>query len=116
MSVRGCEPVIEGNCNDEVCRRSYRYREAKVYATCRPGYDQVGSVEAPFDMANGDEGDAVKLLQMALEMHGYSVGYAGMDGELGSYTEEALRDFQRDHGLAVDGIAGTETWTALCGQ
>ena len=35
------------------------------------------------------------------------------DGHFGTGTEHALRRFQRAHGLAVDGIAGPRTLTAL---
>lgn len=40
--------------------------------------------------------------------------YAGpLDGRFGSETERAVRAFQRDRGLAADGIVGPETWRAL---
>ena len=52
---------------------------------------------------------------MTLVMHGYDVGSAGIDGDLGQDTDKALHQFQADHGLIVDGIAGTDTWRALCG-
>ena len=52
---------------------------------------------------------------MTLVMHGYDIGSAGIDGDLGQDTEKALHQFQADHGLTVDGIAGTDTWRALCG-
>lgn len=35
------------------------------------------------------------------------------DGIYGSLTEEAVKDFQRTHGLEADGVAGPKTWTAL---
>ena len=37
----------------------------------------------------------------------------GADGVFGSATEKAVRDFQKSAGLAVDGIAGPDTFTAL---
>jgi peptidoglycan hydrolase-like protein with peptidoglycan-binding domain len=36
-----------------------------------------------------------------------------VDGIFGSKTEAAVRDFQQNENLAVDGIVGTQTWTAL---
>lgn len=35
------------------------------------------------------------------------------DGIFGSVTEEAVKAFQREHGLTADGIVGERTWTAL---
>jgi len=36
-----------------------------------------------------------------------------LDGIFGPLTEQALRQFQQDHGLKDDGIAGPDTWRAL---
>lgn len=35
------------------------------------------------------------------------------DGDFGPGTEKAVRDFQQANGLAVDGIAGPDTFTAM---
>ena len=120
-SVEGTDPntqilhMIEGNWGDKVSRTTYRYRDSRVYAICRPRYSTKELVEAPFDIQNGDKGKDVQLLQMALLMHGYGVGADGMDGEFGTATGKALKQFQADHGLDVDGIAGTETWKKFLG-
>jgi zinc D-Ala-D-Ala carboxypeptidase len=39
-----------------------------------------------------------------------------VDGIFGPKTEAAVRDFQQNANLAVDGIVGTQTWTALLRQ
>ena len=121
-SVEGTDPdtqilhMIEGNWGDKVSRTTYRYRDKRVFAICRPRYAEVPeTIEAPFDLQTGDKGREVQLLQMALLMHSYSVGPDGMDGDFGAETSAAVQRFQTDHGLAADGIAGTDTWTALCG-
>jgi hypothetical protein len=49
-------------------------------------------------------------LQVFLQASGYPVN---PDGRFGGDTERALRAFQRDHGLIVDGVAGEKTWTAM---
>lgn len=110
--------VIEGNKGNAVARRTVAYRAAEVIATVRPEYKageiQEG-VKAPFEMSQGSKGDSVKILQMALEMKGYDVGADGMDGILGAQTAAAVKKFQKDAGIEVDGVVGTETWTKLCG-
>ena len=35
------------------------------------------------------------------------------DGVFGSQTKNAVKEFQRHHGLKIDGIAGPETLAAL---
>ena len=37
------------------------------------------------------------------------------DGKCGSQTDDAIRAFQRDQGLAADGVVGLLTWRALLG-
>jgi peptidoglycan hydrolase-like protein with peptidoglycan-binding domain len=37
----------------------------------------------------------------------------GVDGIFGPRTEQRVRRFQGNEGLAVDGIVGKNTWTAL---
>ena len=56
-------------------------------------------------------GADVYVLQALLLAHGYSV--TTVSGVFGISTEKAVRQFQSDHGLAVDGIAGPLTFGAL---
>jgi peptidoglycan hydrolase-like protein with peptidoglycan-binding domain len=48
-----------------------------------------------------------------LTKRGYGVGDSGVDGDFGSETDSAVRSFQSDKGLEVDGIVGQDTWAAL---
>ncbi|MFI1034146.1 protein kinase [Streptomyces sp. NPDC020951] len=61
----------------------------------------------------GDSGKRVVQLQCMLTRRGYDVGGSGVDGDFGPDTETAVRGFQSDKGLAVDGIVGRDTWGAL---
>lgn len=63
----------------------------------------------------GCEGDDVKELQTLLVKAGYSVGSYGADGDFGDGTETAVKKFQKDKGLEVDGVVGNATWAALRG-
>lgn len=58
----------------------------------------------------GSSGSDVKKLQQALNEKGYSLQ---VDGQFGSKTQAAVRDYQKKNGLQVDGIVGTKTWGSL---
>lgn len=61
-------------------------------------------------VARGSSGPAVTALQQRLNAWGQQVT---ADGLFGTATDGALRAFQGARKLAVDGIAGPATWTAL---
>lgn len=63
----------------------------------------------------GASGGITKLIQEYLIAHGYSCGSAGADGIFGSGTAAAVRAWQRDHGLSVDGDVGPKTWASFLG-
>lgn len=62
-------------------------------------------------LQQGDEGDDVASLQQRLATLGYYQG--SVDGIFGQQTEAALIEFQRSQRLNPDGIAGSQTLTAL---
>ena len=64
-------------------------------------------------LKRGSKGDAVKIVQEKLIARGYSCGAYGVDGDFGQATEKAVKAFQKDHNLKVDGIVGTKTYEAL---
>lgn len=64
-----------------------------------------------FNLRRGSKGSDVTRLQAALNALGYDCGEA--DGIFGVKTEAAVRAFQADKGLTVDGIAGKATQEAL---
>jgi peptidoglycan hydrolase-like protein with peptidoglycan-binding domain len=96
--------------------------------TGRPGIDLVNIYTAHHDIINalvarsgtdapiylpsfptlgvGTIGDSVKELQ-------HELGSVAVDGVFGPHTLEAVKLFQHNHGLVVDGIVGPKTWAAL---
>lgn len=64
-------------------------------------------------LKNGCKGEDVKELQTALMKLGYNLGKWGCDGDFGDQTEMAVRAFQTQQGLTVDGQVGAKTIAAL---
>jgi peptidoglycan hydrolase-like protein with peptidoglycan-binding domain len=65
----------------------------------------------PPTVKNGSSGEAVKLAQQLLTDYGYDPG--SVDSAFGPKTEKAVKQFQTDFGLTVDGIVGPKTWAML---
>lgn len=59
----------------------------------------------------GSSGTEVRSIQQKLTNLGYNPG--PIDGVYGSATLRAVKQFQTDHGLTADGIAGVKTLQAL---
>lgn len=78
----------------------------KTYGTC--------TVKLPV-LKKGMKVQQVKTMQILLIGYGYSCGSSGVDGSFGGATDKALRAYQKDKGLAVDGSCGPATWLSLLG-
>lgn len=65
------------------------------------------------NLKKGSTGDAVKTMQTMLIACRYSCGSSGADGDFGKNTEAAVKAFQKDKGLTVDGVYGEQTKAAL---
>lgn len=59
----------------------------------------------------GSTGSAVKDVQAMLSLMGYYSG--AVDGTYGENTVAAVRQFQTDVGLTIDGVVGPATWRRL---
>jgi len=69
-------------------------------------------------LRRGLKGSDVQSLQTTLVHYGYDLGNFGpnnngVDGKYGSKTEQAVRKFQSDAGIKVDGLFGPESLKAL---
>jgi len=65
------------------------------------------------ELGRTSKGNITALVQEYLQALGYYRGK--VDGINGKLTQEAIKGFQRDHNLLVDGIVGQNTWRALLG-
>lgn len=61
-------------------------------------------------LSYGSRGDDVKTLQKLLNNNGYSLD---VDGNFGPKTQAAVKDYQEQNKLTVDGIVDKNTWGAL---
>ncbi len=59
----------------------------------------------------GDDGQEVLAIQKRLVELRYSIN--SIDGDFGPETENAVKKFQSDRGLEVDGVVGSATYRAL---
>jgi N-acetylmuramoyl-L-alanine amidase len=76
----------------------------------------VGAAEnAMAYLSYGDTGPSVVALQNQLKNAGYFPSYVSSTGYYGEITYKAVADYQYDMGLAVDGVAGSQTFAALGG-
>lgn len=135
--------TIEGNTSGAsgvvangggVCKKSYDIGYWKIDGYGRPAYSKLNAkaekeevkeeikadaggkymFETP-EVKKGDKGAAVELLQRLLVGHGYSVGVCGCDGDFGNDTVKAVKSFQKNKGLVIDGIVGVATWGEMIG-
>jgi hypothetical protein len=67
-------------------------------------------VDPPVTLRKGDQGPEVMNMQTRLNLYGAKLL---VDGDFGSITEGALREFQKSSGLVADGICGPMTHQAL---
>lgn len=114
--------TIEGNTSDQVAYRQYSRSKSNIYYGY-PNYS--GSVNAsdagtdiPVSTSDGSlsigmTGAAVETMQKMLIKLGYSCGSSGADGDFGNNTLAALKKFQTENGLTVDGIYGPKSKAKL---
>lgn len=123
----GMIKVIEGNMGDRdnsdttvgyrTIPKGYKY----TFGIARPAYSEESSAPVTSkiitvevrQLEEGMEGKDVEALQAILIAKGYSCGSYGSDGDFGKKTKDAVKNFQTDRKITVDGIAGTQTWKEL---
>lgn len=87
-----------------------------VTPTTKPEVKPTGVTLTVNVLKKGDEGEPVKALQRLLHAQGYGLGSLNpIDGDFGNMTDTAVRVYQKDNKLTVDGIVGEKTWKKLLG-
>jgi peptidoglycan hydrolase-like protein with peptidoglycan-binding domain len=76
-----------------------------------PEPPKVNDFWPPRMICKGMDGPDVAALQALLTAHGYTV--RTISGVFDEATEAAVRKYQTEHGLDVDGIVGPKTWASL---
>ncbi len=71
----------------------------------------TGIVTAFASFERGDDGQEVIAIQKRLVELNYTI--SNIDGDFGPETEKAVKKFQLDRGLEVDGVVGPATYKAL---
>jgi hypothetical protein len=94
------------HCHISLKRDAAHYDDERPWEL--PGFTVAPDPNAPPQLdlpllKRGSTGDDVRRVQQLLLVDGY----------FGSVTETAVKDFQREHGLVVDGVVGNYTWRAL---
>ncbi len=82
-----------------------------TYRALRDATYSLGARPLAYMVSAPVSGDDVLALQERLLELGFDAGRP--NGVFGAQTEAALRNFQRDYGMTVDGICGAETLRAL---
>ena len=111
--VRGAIYVKAGS--HTVCGLSNGSKASKTLAKARASGSASSGAEEARILKRGMTGADVKAMQQGLIKAGYSCGPDGADGKFGADTEAALKEFQRDCGLEVDGQYGPLSKAALEG-
>lgn len=127
--------TIEGNHNDSVGRGAYAISSPRIAGFGRPDWSVVADAdagdipEAPQTpqaptykyhsymyavqtnlLKKGDYGPQVKNMQTLLDAHGFR---CDPDGEFGEETYLALKNFQAQAGIQIDGEWGGQSFNAM---
>jgi len=104
--------------------RSFSYGCVKTKITQRnfknwyylPFIDYGGAQSVNRELKRGMTGADVRYMQQKLIQKGYALPLYGADGDFGQETEDALKQFQADNGIAADGVYTEETRMMLSGE
>ena len=90
-----------------------KYSKSKIAALTLTFVCATTAMASATTLQYGDKGRNVIAVQQQLIKHGYNA--TDKNGVYGKETKWAVRLFQQDRGLPVDGIIGPATYNALMG-
>jgi len=99
---RMMDPDFQKEVGEETCKGVCKYLGVTY---------KSGAIRSYPTIKNGSEGDIVKYLQYKLFSRLYNPGT--IDGIFGKNTINAVKEFQKDNNLSMDGIVGPKTWSKL---
>ena len=116
--------TIEGNTSDMVARRSYNKNDSKIIGYGRPRWELLKDFNGENyiskiykykerELFDGCVGEDVKILQENLLKLGYKLPKYGADGEFGIETTSAVKNFQKDNNLEINGKVNNNVYVAI---
>lgn len=99
---RMMDPDFQKEVGEECCKGVCQYLGINYKTSQNRTYPLI---------KNGSKGDIVNYLQYKLFSRLYNPGT--IDGIYGNNTLKAVKQFQKDNNLVVDGIVGPKTWAKL---
>jgi peptidoglycan hydrolase-like protein with peptidoglycan-binding domain len=102
--------VVDGDFGDQTDAAVRAFQQKKGLAQDRKVGPQTWAALWVTVRKGAAEDDAVRAAQTLLNWHKADLL---VDGDFGDITETAVRKFQTDKKLGVDGVVGPQTWTAL---
>ena len=122
-SVRAFQRIF-GLSADGVVGKSTWYQLVRLYVAVADLAELVSQGQKYYSvrfnytgpLGEGDRGGAVRVLQYMLAIlaeFDNSLTPVRIDGDFGPTTAQAVRRFQANNGLTVDGIVGEATWEAI---
>lgn len=101
---------VDGSCGNATASLINELYNAKVQANSRRELKLLEKVKYK-QVVYGKSGSHVYLLQSILTELGYNV--SGIDGHCGNGLTNAIKAYQRNNGLSVDGSCYVEMWTHI---
>ena len=75
----------------------------------------LSGISFPPTLARGSTGNVVSALQEALKTFGTTTDPGPIDGDFGAGTKSAVRTYQSQQNITVDGVVGHQTWWVPAG-
>ena len=103
--------IHTANKNEKCCIKPMTYGATNVCAIMRLSKD-VAAPTPPTIKQNTTDMLWARVLQIILNVQGMRPDF-NCSGEYGPKTDAAVRSFQKQTGLTVDGVVGPKTWAML---